>query len=58
MIDPRFRNTIRLFFFSFKNGDNDHRSRDSYNEYYMSLVEIKDFHALTDNNFFDQPVKN
>ena len=43
---------------SFKNGDND-PTRNSFDKYYMPLVEIKDFHALIDNKpFFTQPVKN
>ena len=34
-------------------------TRNSFDEYYMPLVEIKDFNALIDNKpFFDQPVKN
>ena len=42
----------------FENG-NDDPTRDSFDQYYMPLVEIKDFNALTDNKpFFDQPVKN
>ena len=33
--------------------------RDSFDKYYMPLVEIKDFHALIDNKTsFDLPVKN
>ena len=33
-------------------------TRDSFDEYYMPLVEIKDFNALVDNKpFLDQPVK-
>ena len=56
MIDPKFRNINRSFVLSFKNGDND-PTRNS--KYYMTLVEIKDFIALTDNKpFFDQPIKN
>ena len=36
-----------------------HPTRNSFDEYYMPLVEIKDFNALIDNKpFFDQPVKN
>ena len=47
-----------MFVPSFKYGKNDPR-RDSFNKYYMQLVEIKDFSALIDNKpFFDQPVKN
>ena len=47
-----------MFALSFKYGKNDPR-RDSFNKYYMQLVEIKDFSALIDHKpFFDQPVKN
>ena len=57
LIDPTFRNINRLFVLSFKNGDDD-PARYSFDQYYMSLVEIKDFNTLIDNNpFFDQPVK-
>ena len=42
---------------SFKNG-NDDPTRDSFDKYYMPLVEIKDFIALIHNKlFFDGPVK-
>ena len=48
----------RLFALSFKNSNDDH-TRNSFNKYYIPLVEIKDFNALIDNKpFFDQPVKN
>ena len=58
LINPTFRNINRLFVLSFKNGNNDPR-RDSFDKYYMPLVEIKDFNILIDNKpFFDQPVKN
>ena len=47
-----------MFVLSFKNG-NDDPTRDSFDECYMPLVEIKDFNALIDNKpFFDPPVKN
>ena len=43
---------------SFKHGKDD-STRDYFDEYYMPLVEIKDFNALTDNKpFFDQSAKN
>ena len=45
-----FRNINRLFVLSFKNG-NDDPTRDSF-EYYMPLVEIKDFIALIVINHF------
>ena len=43
---------------SFKNG-NDDPNKNSFDEHYMPLQEIKDFKALIDNKpFFDRPVKN
>ena len=46
-----------LFVCSFKNG-NDHCTRDSFDKYYIPIVEIKVFNLLLDNKpFFDQPVK-
>ena len=57
-IDPTFRKINRLFVLSFKNGDDDPTGGFFY-EYYMPLVEIKDFNALIDNKpFFDRAVKN
>ena len=45
-------NINRLFVFSFKNGNDDPT------RYFMSLVEIKAFNVLVDNqSFLDQPVK-
>ena len=47
-----------MFVLSFKNGDDD-VTRNSFDEYYMPLVEIKYFNALIDNEaFFDQLLKN
>ena len=59
LIDAKSRNINRLFVLSFKNGDDD-PMRDSFDEYYMPFVEIKDFNTLIDNKpfFSDQPVKN
>ena len=52
-----FRNVNGQFVLSSKNGDND-PMRDSFNKFYMPLIEIKDFKVLIDNKtFFDQPVK-
>ena len=46
-----------MFAFSFKNGDDP--MSNFFDEYYMRLVEIKDFNALIDTKLiFDQPVKN
>ena len=58
LIDPTFRNVNRLFVLWFKNGNID-PTGDSFNKYYMPLVDFKDFSALIDNKlFFGQPVKN
>ena len=47
-----------MFVLSFKN-DNDDPTRNSFDEYYMPLVKIKDFNVLINNKlFFDQLVKN
>ena len=47
-----------MFVLSFKNGNND-PTRDSFDKYYMPLVEIKNLNAFMDNKlFFDYPVKN
>ena len=43
-----------MFVVSFKNGYND-ATRNSFGEYYMPLIEIKDFNAIIDNkSVFDQ----
>ena len=56
LIDPTFRNINRLFLLSFHNED---PTRDSFDKYYMPLVEIKDFNAFINNKpSFDQPVKS
>ena len=58
LIYPTFKNINRLFVLSFKNGSND-PTRDSFDKYYMPLLEITGFNAVIDNKpFFDQPVKN
>ena len=59
LIDPTFRNTNRLFVLLFKNG-NDDPARDYFDEYYMTLVEIKDFNVLIDNKplFISQSKSN
>ena len=58
MINPTSRSINRLSVLSFKNGI-DNPKRNSFNEYYMPLAEIKNFSALIDNKpLFDQSVKN
>ena len=58
MNDPTFENINRLFVLSFKIGDED-LTKHSFANYYMSLVEIKDFKGLTDNKpNYDQHIKD
>ena len=57
LIDLKFKNINKFFVLSFKNGDDDPKIN-SFDEYYMSLVETKNVNELVDNKiFFDQPVK-
>ena len=57
LIDPTFTNINRLLVLSFRDGDND-PTRDSFEKCYISLVEIKDFNALTDNKLLEKAVKD
>ena len=51
LVDPTFSNINRLFVLSFKNGNNN-PTRNSFDRYYIPLVEIKVFNALIDNKPF------
>ena len=58
LIDPTFTNVNRLFVLSFTR-DNAGDKRNSFSDYYVPNVEIKDFNVLIDRkSFFDLPVKN
>ena len=57
MIDPTLRHINRLFVHSFKNEDDD-PARNSFDEYYISLVKFKEFNALIHHKCFDQPIKS
>ena len=58
MNDVTFTNINRLSVQLFKAGEN-HPTRNTFNTYYMSLVEIKAFNVLTKNKpFFDKLLKN
>ena len=58
LIDPTFTNANRLFVLSFSRNNNTD-NRDSFSDYYVPNVEIKDFNVLIDGkSFFDLPVKN
>ena len=52
-----FTNVNRLFVLSFSRNNNTD-NRDSFSDYYVPNVEIKDFNVLIDGkSFFDLPVK-
>ena len=58
LIDPTFTNVNRLFVLSFSRNNNTD-NRDSFSDYYVPNVEIKDFNVLIDGkSFYDLPVKN
>ena len=58
LIDPTFTSVSRLFVLSFAR-DNAGNGRDSFSDYYVPKVEIKDFNVLINGKrFFDLPVKN
>ena len=55
LIDPSFQGVNKLFVLSFE----DRRIRASYKQYFLPMVEIKDYNVVIDRRiFFDQPVKN
>ena len=57
MINPTSGNINRLFILSIKNGDNN-PTRDTFDKYYMPLVNTKDFNALINNKpSFHLPIK-
>ena len=58
LIDPTFTNVNRLFVSSFTR-TNASDGRDSFSDYYVPNVEIKNFNVLIDGKlFFHLPVKN
>ena len=57
LLDPTFTNFNSLFVLSFTR-DNWGDNRDSFSDYYVPNVEIKDFNVLIhEKSFFDLPVK-
>ena len=51
LIDPTFTNVNRLFVLSFSRNNNTDK-RDSFSDYYVPNVEIKDFNVLIDGKRF------
>ena len=55
LINPSFEGRNRLFVLSFENEN----ERPSHSEYYLPMVEIKDYNVNIDGrNYFDQPINN
>ena len=55
LVEPSFQGVSRLFVLAFENDDD----RTSSDEYYLPIVEIKDYNIMINGeNFFDQPIKN
>ena len=54
LVEPSFQGVNRLFVLAFENNDD----RTSSDEYYLPIVEIKDYNIMINGeNFFDQPIK-
>ena len=54
LIDPTFTNVNRLFVFAYRNADD----RQSFSQFYLPRVMIKDFNVIIDKlAFFDLPIK-
>ena len=54
LIDPTFTNVNRLFVFAYRTADN----RQSFSQFYLPNVMVKDFNVITDKlAFFDLPIK-
>ena len=54
LIDPTFTNVNRLFVLVYQTADN----RQSFSQFYLSRVMIKDYNVIIDNlAFFDLPIK-
>ena len=54
LIDPTFTNVNRLFVLGYQNADD----RQSFSQFYLPRVMVKDFNVIIDQlAFFDSPIK-
>ena len=59
LIDPTFTNVNRLFVLAYQVDGNNNDDRQSFSEFYLPKVMIKDFNVIIDKlAFFDLPIKN
>ena len=54
LIDPTFTNVNRLFVLAYQNADD----RQSFYQFYLPRVMVKDFNVIIELAFFDLPIKN
>ena len=54
LIDPTFTNVNRLFVLAYQTADN----RQSFSQFYLPRVMIKDYVLIDKLAFFDLPIKN
>ena len=58
LIDATFTNVSRLFVLVYQADANDNDNRQSFSEFYLPIVLIKDFNVIIDKlAFFDLPIK-
>ena len=58
LIDSTFTNVNRLFVLSYQVDANNNDNRQSFSEFYLPRVMIKDFNVIIDKlSFFDLPIK-
>ena len=59
LIDPTFINVNRLFVLAYQVDANNNDDRQSFSQFYLPRVMIKDFNVIIDKlAFFDLPIKN
>ena len=57
LVDPTFTNVNRLFVLSYAT-DDDNYNRQSYSQFYLPKVMVKDYNVIIDKlSFFDLPIK-
>ena len=58
LIDPTFANVNRLFVLAYEVDNNDNDNRQSFSQFYLPRVIVKDYNVIIDElAFFDLPIK-
>ena len=59
LIDPTFTNVNRLFVLSYQVDANNNDNRQSFSQFYLPNIMVKDYNVIIDKlAFFDLPIKN